>query len=92
LRVLHTMLGGYRGFVFIRTGHPRQKERLRNAHELASLVRLPLEVVEARRERLERLVHGPWDGREFLQIPVGERITAAAFLPGPASVDTPFCA
>ena len=79
LRVLCTMLRGYRGFVFIRTGHPRQEERLRDAQTLAGLVQLPLEVVEARRERLERLVSGPWDGPEFLHIPAGTPITAAAF-------------
>ena len=82
LRVFNAILSGYRGFVFIRTDHPRLEERQRDAHALADLAQLPLEIVEARRGRLERLVNGPWDGPEFLHIPARAPITAAAFLPG----------
>ncbi len=86
LRVFHSMLSGYRGFVFIRTDHPRVEELERDAEALAALAQLPPEFVQGRRERLERLVHGPWDGPEFLQIPAGEQITAAAFSAGAAPV------
>jgi hypothetical protein len=81
LRVLHTMLGGYSGFAFIQTDHPRVEQRLQEAHALAALVQLPLEVRNARRDRLERLVNGPWEVPEFLHIPAGEPVRAAAFLP-----------
>ena len=87
LRVLQTMLSGYSGFVFIRTNHPRREERERNAHALADLVQLPLRLLEGRCDRLQRLVNGPWDGPEFLQIPAGEPINAAAYLRCPANAD-----
>ena len=84
LRVLQTMLSGYSGFVFIRTEHPRCAEREQDAHALADLVQLPLRLLEGRCDRLQRLVNGPWDGPEFLQIPAGEPITAAAYPRCPA--------
>ncbi|MBB4200466.1 hypothetical protein CCR94_18550 [Rhodoblastus sphagnicola] len=81
LRVLNTMLDGYHGFVFLRTDHPRREQRQQEAQALADRARLPLEIFEARRGRLERLINGPWDGSEFLHFPAGAPITAAAFGP-----------
>lgn len=81
LRVFRTMLSGYNGFVFIQTDHPRLEERQRDAHALADLAELPLDVLKGRRERLERLVNGPWDSLEFLHFPAGQPIAAATFLP-----------
>lgn len=83
LRVLHTMLGAYQRFVFLGTDHPRRGAREREARELSALVGLPLDVVEARRGRLERLVNGPWDGPEFLHFAAGVPVHAAAFTASP---------
>jgi hypothetical protein len=88
LRVLQTMLSGYSGFVFMRTDHPRGEEREEDAHALADLLQLPLRTVEARPGRLQRLVNGPWNTPEFIQVPAGEPITAAAFQPCHASADS----
>lgn len=81
LRILQTMLDPYRRFAFVRTAHPRRTEREEEARELAGRIGLPLETVEGDPRRLERIVQGPWDGPEFVRVPRGVAVPAAAFEP-----------
>jgi len=79
LRVLQTMLGAYRRFLFVRTDHPRRELRERDAADLAALVGLPLDLVNGDGGYLDALVNGPWDPARFVHVPRGEPLGASAF-------------
>jgi Protein of unknown function (DUF1638) len=72
-KVMATMLDSYRRILFIRTGHPRQEQRLAEARELSTLLDLPLEIRDSSSHWLEQLVSSPWDTDKFIVIkPTGE--------------------
>ncbi len=89
LRVLHTILGAYRRFLFVRTDHPRRDLREQDAADLAVLVGLPLDLVGGNGGYLDALVNGPWDAARFVHVPRGELLGASAFAVASSSAAHP---
>ncbi|MBI5443957.1 MAG: DUF1638 domain-containing protein, partial [Deltaproteobacteria bacterium] len=68
-RLMSILFASYRRVLLIRTGHPKEATRRREAAELARLLSLELHERDGHSGWLDALVNGPWDGERFLELP-----------------------
>jgi hypothetical protein len=79
-RIMATLFASYRRVLLIRTGHPREGERRREARDLARLLGLAYEECDGEPGWLQELVRGPWDAERFLRIPPDGEIRQEDYL------------
>ncbi|OPX44003.1 hypothetical protein CLHUN_20280 [Ruminiclostridium hungatei] len=78
-RVLNAMYDSYRSILFINTGHPREKRCLDASLEVSKLLGLSHSLRHGDTGFINRLVNGPWNTEEFINIPVEEVIKEEMF-------------
>ncbi|HMA93944.1 MAG TPA: DUF1638 domain-containing protein [Polyangiaceae bacterium] len=78
-RALNTLFAPYQRLLFIRTGHPRERECLEKAKRFAKISGLALETKDGQSAWLTRLVHGPWAAEEFLRVEPNHLTTTDSF-------------
>ena len=71
LGVMKTMLDSYSRFMYIRTGHPREESSLRESLNLSAMLGLTHDIRTGNPDFLKRIVNGPWEDSEFINIDPG---------------------
>jgi hypothetical protein len=80
LRVLRRMFENYHQLTYITTGHPREEANLAGSQNLAQLLDLNLTIREGTPHYFEKIVNGPWNDSDFINIAPGEIIDEKDFL------------
>ncbi len=80
MQTFRTIFDSYNRILYIRTGHPRERETMTKSRELAKLLQLKFEVIDGSYDLFEKIVNGPWDDHNFINIQPGETIHEAMFL------------
>ena len=78
--IYNRIYDSYRQVLFIETGHPRSADGLSKSGEVARLLGLRHRTDSGRPEYLRKLVNGPWDGDEFINISPGKAVDESFFL------------
>jgi hypothetical protein len=80
--VFMRMYSGYCRVLFIRTGSEEESQMLARSYQIANMLGLNHQITEGESSFIERLVNGPWDTNEFINVPPGESIDEWAFYEG----------
>jgi hypothetical protein len=68
-RVLDRMYDGYKKVLFICTGSPMQDKVIVQSKEIAQLLNVRHEMIQGKTTFIEKIVRGPWDDIDFINIP-----------------------
>ncbi len=79
-RIFATMFDNYHRVLFIRTGAPDEENDLKKSIKTAELLNLQHQTWQGRRDYIQKLIHGPWDGVDFVNIPSGEAVNEDVFI------------
>lgn len=79
LHILTQMYDSYRRVLFIDTGCCQKEDRLRESQQIAELLALRHETTQGDSAYLYKLVNGPWNQDEFIQIPPYEKVREEQF-------------
>lgn len=66
--VYSRIYGSYKRVLFIHTGCQRENESLAQSNEIANLLNLDHQITKGRIEFIEKIVNGPWDTDDFINI------------------------
>ncbi len=80
LQAFRTIFDSYNRILYIRTGHPRERETVTKSRELAKLLQLKFEAIDGSPDLFKKIVNGPWDDRDFINLQPGETIREEIFL------------
>ncbi|MDF2987461.1 MAG: hypothetical protein K0R50_2971 [Eubacterium sp.] len=67
-KVTAKLYNSYRRILFINTGHPDEKICYEKSQETARLLDLKFHTTQGRREYLEKIINGPWDDWDFINV------------------------
>lgn len=73
------MYDSYQKVLFIKTGCPLEQRALAESQQIAALFRVEHEVTENKSAFFQKIVAGPWDDDEFINIAPGESFSEDAF-------------
>ncbi|MFL0194699.1 DUF1638 domain-containing protein [Clostridium sp. WILCCON 0269] len=72
LSVLNRMYDSYKKVLFIHTDRPSQDEEVLQSKQIASLLNVKYEEIKGRIDFIKKIVRGPWDDKNFINIdPLG---------------------
>ncbi|MBC9784378.1 DUF1638 domain-containing protein [Heliobacterium chlorum] len=80
-RILDLMFNSYRCIQFIHTGHPREEAGLSKSRNTAELLKVSHQTFQGSPRYLEKLIRGPWDDEEFINVLPGGHIDESDFTP-----------
>ncbi len=86
-RIFATMFGNYQRVLFIRTGAPDEENDLRKSVKTAALLNLQHQTWQGRKDYIQKLIHGPWDRGDFVNLPPGEAVNEEVFIFQPAQME-----
>jgi len=70
--ILDRMYDGYKKVLFIGTGSPSEDKVILQSKQIAQLLKVKHETIQGRTEFIEKIVRGPWDDINFINIaPLG---------------------
>ncbi|OAA90513.1 DUF1638 domain-containing protein [Clostridium ljungdahlii] len=79
LSILNRMYGDYKKVLFIGTGSLLQDEVMLQSKQIAKLINASYEIVEEKTHFIERIIRGPWDDKNFINIDKQEILTEEDF-------------
>lgn len=79
-KVTAKIYSSYRRILFIYTGHPEEKNCYSKSQETAQLLGLKFQTTVGRREYFEKIINGPWEDAEFINVEPDGIITEEEFL------------
>ncbi|HWQ42620.1 MAG TPA: DUF1638 domain-containing protein [Desulfosporosinus sp.] len=79
-RIFDMMYSGYKRVLFIRTGIPNEEEHLQRSREIGQLLKLDHQTTQGSLRYIDKLVNGPWDEEDFINIPPHGLIDESYFL------------
>lgn len=80
--VFSRIYSGYDRVLFIRTGSEQEPQLLTRSYQIADLLGLSHRITEGKNSFMERLVKGPWNSNEFINVPPGDSVDEWAFYEG----------
>jgi hypothetical protein len=79
-RIYATMFDNYHRILFIRTGAPDEESDLKKSLATAELLNLQHQTLQGRKYYLHKLIHGPWDGDDFVNTLPNEPVSENIFI------------
>ncbi len=79
--VFSRMYDSYKRVLFLHTDHPRDEAGLAASKEIAVLLELECHTTDGSSDYLNKLVNGPWEEAEFIQLEPGEVLKDSHFNP-----------
>ena len=67
-RILNIMYEDYKKVLFIKTGSPLEDEIILQSKKIAKLIDVKHEMIEGKIAFIEKIVRGPWDDKNFINI------------------------
>lgn len=80
LHILNQIFENYNQLTYITTGHPREEINLSESQNLAQLLNLTLAIQEGSPQYFEKIIYGPWDDADFINIAPGGIVDEQDFL------------
>lgn len=80
LSILKRMFDDYKKVLFIKTGSSSEVDAIGKSREIAELINVKHEIIEGKKDFIEKIVNGPWDDKNFINIVPGETIKEEYFL------------
>lgn len=80
--VFRRMYSGYRRVLFIRTGSQEEPQLLTRSYKIANLLNVNHQITAGDNSFMERLIKGPWDTNDFINVLPGESIDEWIFYEG----------
>jgi hypothetical protein len=77
--ILKRMYDDYKKVLFIKTGSSSEDEVIVQSKEIAKLIGVEHEIVKGKTDFIEKIVKGPWDDKNFINIAPGEILTEEHF-------------
>lgn len=78
--ILNRMYESYKRVLFIHTGNPREEDCLTISHQIAQLLQLDHQDTQGNLCYLDKVVNGPWDQDNFVNIPPHEVVDEMEFI------------
>lgn len=78
-KVFNMMYDSYENILFIHTNHPRNAEGMEKSKEVSRLLDLSFDTQKGDMGYFQKLVNGPWNEDEFINITPGEFIRESDF-------------
>ena len=79
-RVLNRMYGDYKKVLFIKTDCSSQDEIIVKSKEVANLIGVNYEIIHGKTSFIEKIIKGPWDDENFINIPPFQILNEDYFL------------
>jgi hypothetical protein len=79
-KIFATMFSNYNRILFIRTGTPNEENDLKKSVKTAKLLNLQHQTWQGRKDYINKLIHGPWDGDDFVNTLPGEPVREDIFI------------
>lgn len=80
LSILNRMFDDYKKVLFIKTGSSFEEEVILQSKEIAKLINAKHEIIEGKTDFIEKIVKGPWDDKNFINIAPWETLKEEHFL------------
>jgi hypothetical protein len=77
--ILNRMYDDYKKVLFIKTGSSSEDELIVQSKEIAKLINVNHEVVEGKTDFIERIIQGPWEDKNFINIAPWETLKEEHF-------------
>lgn len=78
-KILKRMYDDYKKILFIKTSPSTKEKIIEQSKEIAKLIDVQYEMIESRIAFIEKIVKGPWDDRNFINIVSGETLSEECF-------------
>lgn len=66
--ILNRMYDDYKKVLFIKTGASSEEEVIDQSKEIAKLINVKHEIIEGKTDFIEKIINGPWDDENFINI------------------------
>lgn len=80
LRILKRMFDDYKKVLFIKTGSSLEADAIGKSREIAKLINVKHEIIEGKKAFIEKIINGPWDDMNFVNVVPGETLKEEYFL------------
>jgi Protein of unknown function (DUF1638). len=77
--ILKRMYEDYKKVLFIKTGSSSENEVIAQSKEIANLFDAKYEIIKGKTDFIEKILKGPWDDKNFINIAPGELLTEEHF-------------